>query len=234
MKNYYFISLLLFAGNFHTVAQQKFCDLEITILSPSEGQVIPYGDTANLDYVIKNLGPDTLDLSDTIYFSVDLLPFNSSIAANLSPGDSITSTFLSTWHDTTTNDTLTFCLYIVQELNETFSDTLLVNDTACVQFILEGRATDIKLATNKPTSLRLFPNPARHKVELELVGFTPGRGSIIISNVAGKECQRLEVEVKGNTPSQKVDLDISSLPTGIYLLEFRSENTLSVSKMVVQ
>lgn len=236
MKKYYFTLLFaLISGILPTTAQQKFCDLELSILSPLEGQIIPYGDTANLVYMIKNLGPDTLDLTDTIYFTIEGFPFTSSVVENLLPGDTVMSTFLSAWSDTTISDTLAFCMYLIQERNETINDSIFTNDTACVRFILEGRTTSIDEVNNKPVSIRLFPNPASQKVAMELVGFDAlGTGSVIISDIAGKEWQRLDVQMKRNTSSPRVNLDISSLPTGIYLLEFRSLQNRAVQKLVIQ
>src|SRR5690606_16907728 len=98
--------LLCCIGLYYPTQAQKACDLELTLVEPREGQTIPYGDTADLVYMIRNLGPDTLDLTDTLYLTIEGFPFTSILYADLSPGDTVTYKVLSAWSDTKTDDTM--------------------------------------------------------------------------------------------------------------------------------
>lgn len=215
---------------------QKLSDLKMSVLTPSEGQIFPYGDTAKLDYVIMNLGPDTLGSTDTIHFSVVGIPFINKLVEDLPPGGSITGTFLSAWNGKYMNDTVEYCLYFARERNGSITDTVISNDTACVQFVLKGSGVsgiaDVDQAGQRQLQLR--PNPANREVELDLTGIPPGESAVTIRDISGREWLRRKIRVEGGPSGRKTTINISKLPAGIYLVELQSALQRASGKLVVQ
>src|SRR5690606_16822854 len=75
----------------------------------------------------------------------------------------------------------------------------------------------------------LFPNPANDVVHLQMEYNEPIEVSLLVSNLTGKVIYQQTIHFNGSTTQQ---VDISTLPQGVYL--FRLEGTnISVSKKVI-
>lgn len=74
-------------------------------------------------------------------------------------------------------------------------------------------------------NLKLSPNPATDRVELSFT--EPLKGEIIIYNQTGQVVHRQAVN------SSKQQIDVSMLPSGLYLLNVRGENYSAFEKLVI-
>jgi hypothetical protein len=68
-------------------------------------------------------------------------------------------------------------------------------------------------------SITAFPNPVSNKVSVAINGEISGKAEVIVTDVAGRVVRKAE-EVKGST----IDIDMSSMPEGIYFIKY-SDNT---------
>lgn len=231
---------LLCAVVFFTVSSyaQKHCDLAIHILTPADGEVIPYGDTANLRYTIINLGPDTLDITDTIFIANSVMPFYSVIWPDtaMGVGDSLTATIMSAWNDESDDAPIDICFYLDPEMNTTFTDSVQSNDTSCVYFILKGNDTmpsNIAATGNpSPVQLNIYPNPARTAVFVTIPANVSGKPEIAVYDLSGRLIMpRADIlQRSGN----EIKVDVSMLPQGMYLLKLQASGQAQYGKLMVQ
>lgn len=87
------------------------------------------------------------------------------------------------------------------------------------------------VALKESPAVKLYPNPAKNKVELELKGFEPGTVQLQIISAAGKmmrDDQRLLFNGNENM------VVMFSLTPGIYFILLRQKTTLIKKKLVVQ
>lgn len=217
---------------------QKHCDLAIHILTPADGEEIPYGDTVDLNYSIVNLGPDTLDITDTIFIANSLIPFFSVIwpDSTIIPGDSLTATIISAWNDESEDAVVDICIYLDHEWNTTFTDSAQSNDTSCVYFIMEGSGdnpSNIAATGNpSPAQLNIYPNPASAAVFITIPANVPGKPEIAVYDLSG----RLIMQRAGilQRSGNEIKVDVSMLPKGMYLLKLQTPGTAQYGKLLVQ
>lgn len=111
------------------------------------------------------------------------------------------------------------------------------NPAGTDSFQQEGMVTHIQKAghdsvvVKESPAVKLYPNPAKNKVELELNGFVPGTVQLQIISAAGKivrDDQRLLFSGNENM------VVMFSLTPGIYFILLRQKTTLIKKKLVVQ
>ena len=94
----------------------------------------------------------------------------------------------------------------------------------------QKKNTDSSLLKEK-VSVKLFPNPAKNKVELEVKGFEAGLIQLQIIGISGKverNDQRLLVSGKENI------VVMFSLKPGIYFIAVKQKDKVVKKKMVVE
>lgn len=79
--------------------------------------------------------------------------------------------------------------------------------------------------TDKLTGFKLYPNPATNTVTIE----APEQGRILFKDVLGRE--RLEFRTK---MLDKQTIDISHLPTGVYIYEYRTDKGNTTGKLIIE
>lgn len=229
------LSTLFSLGLGKTAQAQKHADLQLTIVSPQDGAVIPYGDTAFIVVSVKNLGPDTLKINrDSVFFAPSFSPVARIVWADIAPNDS--AIFQYGFSDNigfTEDDKESFCVYLLANGPSTYTDTNQLNDTDCVSFTLKGMGTigiaspDLKAAQG----LALFPNPAQGLVTLNFN--QAQKSSVIISvyDLLGRQVLNQEQMLDAGRRSR--GLDISGLHPGLYLIKVQAGSQLWVRKLSV-
>ena len=101
----------------------------------------------------------------------------------------------------------------------------------------EGTVTQVRKAGHDSVGLKespavkLYPNPAQNKVELELKGFESGTVQLQIISAAGKILRDDQRFLFSGNENMVV---MFSLTPGIYFILLRQKNTLVKKKLVVQ
>ena len=102
--------------------------------------------------------------------------------------------------------------------------------TDSVKTLVQKITPDTAAAKDKAT-VKLFPNPAKNKAELEVNGFEPGMVKLQITDINGKlvrDDQRLLVNGNENI------VLMFSLQPGIYFILVKQKDKMVKKKMVVQ
>jgi hypothetical protein len=80
-------------------------------------------------------------------------------------------------------------------------------------------------------NVTLFPNPAQDLVQVTYKAKADGQGSVVVSDATSQS--KLSRTVELHAGDNVVDLDVTSLPTGIYFLRFKAEGKEVTKKLVV-
>lgn len=214
---------------------QKICDLQLNIVTPVNNEEIASGDTTTLTYSIKNLGPDDVSEQDTLHIEIEGLPFLSRIYEDIAVGDSVVFPSLTAWNDDDSDMTFNVCLLLRADLNNSIQDSVHINDTSCVNFIVKGHGTGIsELQNDHPNNLALYPNPATNEVMLLLNMNKPrGQISVMVKDCLGRTCLQRQYG-RSELSITNIKLDISSLNSGIYFVELNEEGKKSIGKLMVR
>ena len=107
--------------------------------------------------------------------------------------------------------------------------TLTLTDSAKIT-TLSIQKSDV-LVTKEVATVKLYPNPAKNKVELEVKGFEPGLVQVQIYNVSGKAVRNDSRLLFSGNENMVV---MFSLTPGIYFVVLKQKDKLVKKKMVVQ
>ena len=77
--------------------------------------------------------------------------------------------------------------------------------------------------------LKVYPNPVSNILKISLIGMSKAEGILSILNVEGKTVLSRQVNNEG-----VLSLDISSLPTGIYLCRYSNATEIKTVKIIKQ
>lgn len=103
--------------------------------------------------------------------------------------------------------------------NSSVSDTMVV------------KKNDSDSLIKEKAGVKLYPNPAKNKVELQVTGFEPGQVQVQIFNVSGKVVRNdSRLLFSGN---EKMVVMFSLTP-GIYFVVLKQKDKLVKKKMIVQ
>lgn len=97
---------------------------------------------------------------------------------------------------------------------------------------VDGISTTGLTKQSVSTDIRVFPNPAKDKIEIILNTKDKSGIQLEVTDVLGKIClsQRFD-----NIKENKIKADVSSLKAGVYLLKLKEENgTIHISKFIKQ
>jgi hypothetical protein len=107
------------------------------------------------------------------------------------------------------------------------------NDTSqmVATSIAAQKAGHDSLIVKETASVKLFPNPAKNKVELEVKGFEPGMVQLQLISAAGKIVRNDSRLLFSGNENLVV---MFSLTPGIYFILLKQNNKLVKKKMLVQ
>lgn len=110
-------------------------------------------------------------------------------------------------------------------------DTLF-NEKTIVRNCFVTEASYIPSATLKVPDIRVFPNPARDKVTVQFVDAPAGLSSYALYDIRGKKLMTSAFPV---SPGSSVyDIDIKTIPAGIYLLKINSGDSYLTHKILIE
>ena len=74
----------------------------------------------------------------------------------------------------------------------------------------------------------MYPNPAKSKITITSAAFQPGETQISIFDLSGRELSREQFRDK-----IQIEIDVSSFPSGIYLVKIQTRDYNEIKKMVI-
>jgi hypothetical protein len=232
-------------------AQQRFADLHAGFSALNDTVVIANGSFEPLIPVIFNLGPDTVQVTDTLFifgnvigapesapqaYSPILMPPSSFATAIHLPGNDYLVNNITSGTDSTFE--ICFGVYtrnIFDPLsNPPVIDTITGNNKKCVQVTYKGKPLGIAGQEDKLSEnlLKLSPNPALNQVDI-LVTAVAGHMTARIIDYYGRTVGAYE-SGKVHAGTQKIHFDISGLSPGIYFVEVRNAANRMIRKLVKQ
>jgi hypothetical protein len=169
------------------------------------GLISPSGDIDNYRFVITTGGTITITLS-TLPGDYDLKLLNSAgTQIAISQAGGTTSESISR--------TYTAGTYYAQVYGWNGANSATVCYTLRVQLGTASRGSD--LITGDVQKVDVFPNPAKQAVNISLTGFT-GKSDVSLFDVNGR------VVLYRSVSADKMPLDISALPAGVYMLRIKN------------
>lgn len=230
MQKLFLFTALAFLISFSTQAQ-RYTDLGMTVTNVGNGDTLFVGDTQITRFSVKNLGPDTLLVSDTMAIEVkinnvvvgfppNLNPFMARTGYSLIPGD---STFLDI---NTVLDSNMLGDYVVcgrvWPLNSAllFMDTLMGNNSSCKTLRVEHRTVTIYELTHNENTLSVYPNPAFSQINVELnASEVPEEPlEVALYDIVGKKVHY------GTMDAGKYSINVVDLPKGSYVLKLTNKS----------
>ncbi len=234
---------LLFAGIAGMQAQQRTCDMAINLVSPAEGAVINAFATFNITVNIVNNGPADLVVGDTVYyntpsmFALATAPYILQQGIPSGGNATVTLTTGVNINGNTEDQTSSYCVKVLSSPENTggFIDTVnKANNVSChnVTFKASGPTGVTELSKTKQ-SLKLYPNPADKGITLALGKNNVEQGVIITRDITGRELSRMAFD-RRSAANGDLQLDISGLVPGSYLVEVSSEQGRFIGRFLKQ
>jgi hypothetical protein len=233
------IPAFLFAAFTQVNAQQRTCDMQVTLLEPAPSAVINAFAQYNLRVNIVNNGPDTLFTGDTLYYNKPTQPlftYNPYILTQpIVPNGSVNLT-LETLNNVNTNqqdETMDYYVYVVSKpLNngafiDTTNDANNYDANANVTF-KAGQPTAINDLEKSKNTLRLFPNPAGSQISFNIDASNTALAAII-SDISGRKVMSSTFNQKTKTEHQ---LDVSGLLPGMYIVQLQTDKGMAIGKFI--
>ena len=118
----------------------------------------------------------------------------------------------------------------------TFFNTGVANDT--IQFSIKYNApptttTSIKEADKSLISFDVFPNPVKDIATIKINSVKTFNSKVVIYNALGLTVYEKDLSI--NEGKNKIDINVETLPSGIYFANIRTEtNSILTKKIIVQ
>jgi hypothetical protein len=91
-----------------------------------------------------------------------------------------------------------------------------------------GGGLSVEEPTRKNNRITISPNPAKDMISIRLTTFDPGETEVELYEITGRH-----VLSKNFRPQQPLDIDISGLTAGIYLVKVKTSNRVEVGKAII-
>jgi hypothetical protein len=218
--------------------QQRYCDMALTLTSPTSGQFIGPFTHFDLKIRIKNAGPDNLLAGDTVYYNTSM-DFSQTYHTFLLPqaissGDSVEFLLenVANNNENPADEEENFCVKIKTNSSGPGPvDTMTGDNVSCNTVTFGGVAppSGIRETQAAEMGFSIFPNPAKDRLYLNIDPAKLQSAGIAIRDISGRLIK--EWEWKGS-PEQVIDL--SGFRQGIYLLSVQNDRQRSFLKFVKQ
>jgi hypothetical protein len=117
------------------------------------------------------------------------------------------------------------------EIRYTFKNVSSSSDS--IQIIIQyNQAMALNNTSAVISSFDLFPNPATDNVNIKINSVKAAEGKLSVYNALGATVNEKTVSLSEG--KNKIDLNVESLPSGIYFASFKSGNNTTTKKFVVK
>jgi hypothetical protein len=223
---------------------QRVIDLEVTLNSPTPATTITSGGSFNVNFVIKNLGPDKIKTGDSIFigYYIDNSPiggttgtlvFNKDIEKDSmvpfgTNGFSITfGSNLDGPHN--------FCAVAVLNRGadgDTIADNTLNNNAGCAAVTLSSANSIGEINNVQADNISVYPNPVATEATIAYNMVKSGNVSIKIMDITGRVVADVFSGVQ-EAGAQSVKVNTDNLNNGIYFYQLEVNGLSFKDKIVV-
>ena len=237
---------LLFCNHLRSNAQSQFtADLELIFRDTVRHFVVePFDEGVDIGLAVVNHGPDDIDTSGFILFSMTGIPDNYSLVVQsdsgdllmLPSGDTIKSrgVMFSQEGDFTADTTYKYCYFL--KTNDDFEDFIYdpnqQNDTICfyVTYKKNDSLTSVRnFAQVEP--LILTPNPTSSFVTVPLNTIDGLSATVSVFSMDGREVYSQKIK---RNHGNSLTIDVANWNKGVYVLQILAERKLKTAKFTVQ
>lgn len=209
---------------YFTCSAQRYADFEIKLEAPLAGDTLWIGNQFQIDAYVKNNGPDTVQIQDSLAFELlfDGSPisfgngsggFTPYLVLNnrlVPPGDSGRIQFSFTMSQGWDTGMFEICVGVFQLTEvDTLFDTIAANNRSCAIVTIMDPLSVSEINGNK-TSISIYPNPAKDKL------FVSATGKLEIVELYNLQGQRL---IYKRVDEKNTHIDMGNLVPGIYMLK---------------
>ncbi len=229
---------------------QRSCDLVISQYLPGNGWEIQSGKPFDITIRVKNLGPADIKATDTILYliKIDANYITSSgnplgkafYGQTIKKGDEITISLyagLMLTHSIDGNHQ--FCTEMSlfnRAAADGSTDPNTANNTGCATVRMNKFSTGIdpnNVTSVLVNSIENFPNPATSETKLTYIVSQTNNVKIVVKDLQGREVMQV-VNNQQNTGIYQNTIDVSTLATGVYIIEYTAGDQVITSKLVKQ
>lgn len=234
MKKLILLPFFLFLYCF-TSSAQRYADLEITLHAPVTGDIVWVDNPFQIDAYVRNNGPDTIQLQDSIAF--ELLFDNSVISFGnggggfspylvltnrvVAPGDSGRVRFTFAVNQGWDTGMTEICVAVRQlTAVDTLFDTVMNNDRSCANItILE--AVSVQEVFETKAAVTVYPNPVK---DMLFVSSDDKMERVELFNLQGQELVSKQVN------SLNTQIELGGFAPGMYILKVNGSYACRVMK----
>lgn len=226
-----------------TANAQRTVDMETTLNQPTNGQVVRAGVGFDVEYVLKNNGPDVIKSTDTMWVFTYI---NNTVQGQLTqifrlqndlPKDSsIRFTRSIQFNTNQTAGPRELCIVgtILTRSADGVADTLRTttnnNNRACANLTL---TVGLEEFAAKKLNTKVYPNPMSGYGAITYTLENNTEVSIKIFDIAGKEV--LNVFSGNQTAGEHtVNLNVNELNDGIYFYQLQAGDIVTTDKVVIR
>ncbi|HET8572499.1 MAG TPA: T9SS type A sorting domain-containing protein [Edaphocola sp.] len=231
----FFSAAILWSGLSFAQTGLPHADISVQMIKPAVDTTVAYGDSLYISFNYTNNGPDMLPAGDTLFFGIGGLLIYSVILQPMLPGNTFVYNDVAYFHNPT-DSTLSFdlCVAIVPQADvqytnggipaTTYIDDDSTNDMNCHHVTLQGPDSNTNSihgwAFTGINALRVYPDPVAENLSFELPGQRHGSPSvsIVVSDMTG----RIVLKQEAGEPlagEQRFSVNVSALPSGVYILK---------------
>ena len=231
------LCLPLMLGASMSFAQQRHCDMAVTLLNPQDSDVIAPYVTFDVRVNVENLGPDTLLVGDTLYYNLPTEPSfqyaSYVLTQTIEPGQNADLLLASITNVNENQDDMTtdFCVKVRSNLNGNgpFADTIIDNNYDC-HLVTFGATTGIQDLNEAKATFTISPNPATNRIVLRIKKSGVYPESIRVFSLDGRIVKTIKVE-KSQT---SVQIPIADLASGTYFMDVMVQGRHLAQKFIKQ
>lgn len=221
---------------------QRSCNMAITLISPSEGQVIPAYGQFDVTVNIMNNGTADLLQGDTVWYNTPLMfefnrqPFVLTEGIAAGQARTVKLTTITNVDGSSSDQEQNFCVRVESSptADGAYTDPNLTDNRDCNTIIQKATPTAIgDVDKQGRTRLNLAPNPASGLVKLSFSADRSIEARLSIKDLSGREVMAQDMG-KVNQGAAELKVDVTRLVPGIYLLELQGGGQKAVGKLVKQ
>lgn len=235
-----FLLLVAVAVSAITVNAQRTVDIQTTLNAPANGANVRAGTPFTLNFTVKNLGPDTVKVGDTVTFfmvlGTNIQPSTQTtyvVTQPLAPDSSVTLTSGNQSVSGGTSGALQVCALVVLNMRagvDTVRDNVAGgNNVSCNNV---NYSVGIKEILGGENTVKMYPNPVSTEGTISYNLTNAYNVSVKVMDLTGRVVANV-FEGHQEAGEQTVKFNAENLANGVYLYEISIDGESHTEKFIV-